>query len=73
MVWNYKEKKSDTSKKYTVWGKKWIESKSEGDNSPYSNWIKIAPYKDAENFHYLELKTHNFVIIQDTAKNEVLD
>ena len=35
--------------------------------------VKVALYKDVENFQYLEFKTHNFVITQDTATNEVSD
>ena len=33
--------------------------------------LKVALYKNEENVQYLELKTHNFVITQDTTKLEV--
>ena len=33
--------------------------------------VKVALYKDLENFQYLELKTHNFVITKDIAKHDV--
>ena len=36
----------------------------------FEDMFKVALYKDVEN---LELKTHNFVITQDTTKNEVPD
>ena len=35
------------------------------------NCIKVALQSNKENFQYLELKTHNFVITQGIAKHEV--
>ena len=35
--------------------------------------FKLALYKDVQNFYYLEMNIHHFVITQDTTENEVSD